>query len=440
MTSQHVKAPFLTHLEGLRALACAWVVNSHFANPHTVSGISGILGRGYIPTSFFIVLSGFTTHYASARKPLETNGQLLRFHLQRIGRIYPLHSLTVLVQVFITWWFLTPLNLIGSLLLTTSWNCYSPYSKVDAAIFGAHQCDFYPFNNLHWTLSTLLFSWLLYPLLRRPMLEVDKRGTSSRVLLVAALLPLALLPALLIGLYSRSIGELEISLDFWMLTYKWPPARVLDFAAGMAMAQLARDQRVLAWPHWPRLVDASAAVLFVVLLWQRHAVRGGLETYSISGLNAFFGIVLLGGCAPGACERSALLRLATLDSLSRCGKFSFHMYLLQELTAKVALLLQALSDGHCSDGEVKELLILCPIAVFSPDGTIHTAFWMPFYGLLIGLSAWWYHRIEEPWVCSLRARLDAAAAAESLSEAQGQADGQDAEAGRAKGKGKAVMM
>ena len=420
MTGQ--PSSFLTHLDGLRALACAWVVSSHFANPHKDSGISGILGRGYIPTSFFIVLSGFTTHYASARKPLNTNGQLLRFHLQRIGRIYPLHSLTVLVQVCVTWWFLTPLNLIGSLLLTSSWNCYQPYPNANAALFGAHQCDFYPFNNLHWTLSTLLCSWLLYPLLRQPMLEIDRRGTGSRLLLVAALLSLALLPAVLVDLYSRSIGDLEISLDLWMLAYKWPPARVLDFAAGMSMGQLARDKSVLAWPHWPYLVDATAAALIVVLLCQRHAIRGGFETYCISSLNLLFGIVLLGGCAPRACERSTLLRLATLDSLSRCGKYSFHMYLLQELTAKMVLLVQAMSDGHCGDGEERELLILCPIGVFTADGTIHTAFWMPFYGLLIGLSALWYHRVEEPWVCSLRARLDAAALAESVAQEQSYSD------------------
>ena len=68
--------------------------------------------------------------------------------------------------------------MLGALLLTTSWNCYKPYVDARDAIFHPHQCDFWPLNPLHWTLSTMLFSWLLYPLLRRPVLAC--RGSPER--------------------------------------------------------------------------------------------------------------------------------------------------------------------------------------------------------------------------------------------------------------------
>ena len=49
-----------------------------------------MLERGYVPVCFFVVLSGFLTHYASINKPLRTGQQLLTFHAARLGRILPL--------------------------------------------------------------------------------------------------------------------------------------------------------------------------------------------------------------------------------------------------------------------------------------------------------------------------------------------------------------
>ena len=87
--AKSAERPQLTHLYGLKAMACLWVVSSHYiARPRGV--LSGWLQRGYVPVCFFVVLSGFLTHYASTNKPLRTGQQLLTFHAARLGRILPL--------------------------------------------------------------------------------------------------------------------------------------------------------------------------------------------------------------------------------------------------------------------------------------------------------------------------------------------------------------
>jgi peptidoglycan/LPS O-acetylase OafA/YrhL len=226
----------LPHLDGLRCLCCAWIVVSHFANPRVPNNrLKGVLERGYIAVDFFIVLSGFTTHYAAASKPLGTAAQISRFHLQRVGRILPLHWACVAVQVVLNH-YVNSLNLVGSLLLLTAWNCYASFAAAENALFGAHQCDFWPYNPLHWTLSTLLFSWLLYPLMR-PLVRCGGARTPCRAACVAlAWLCASQLPHVLLRVYLYVVrGTTYVPTELWKLLYQWPPCRVPDFVFGMAV-------------------------------------------------------------------------------------------------------------------------------------------------------------------------------------------------------------
>jgi hypothetical protein len=87
-SAKTISRPQLTHLNGLKAMACLWVVSSHYIQRGYV--LAGMLERGYVPVCFFVVLSGFLTHYSSIDKPLQTRQQLLTFHAARLGRILPL--------------------------------------------------------------------------------------------------------------------------------------------------------------------------------------------------------------------------------------------------------------------------------------------------------------------------------------------------------------
>lgn len=395
---------YLAHLDGLRALCCLWIVSTHFANPRVHDNkLNGVLERGFVPVDFFIFLSGFTTHYASAHKPLGTAAQIARFHMQRIGRILPLHWACVLTQVILNHW-INPLNLVGSLLLLTSWHCYAPFASAENSVFASHQCDFWPYNPLHWTLSTMLLSWLLYPLTRR-IVRCGDGSTAARVVTAVALLSVSLAPYWLMRAYLRSArATATLPSNLWSLLYQWPPLRVTDFMAGMGVGQLARDDSVVTWRGWGPLVDASALALLITLLAVPMNGRSGVvEGMLISGLNPIFAIILLGGCSALAVERSALLRAATKPSLAAVGKVSFHMYLMQEILAKLVLFMQNFSYNECT---LYTLLECTDFQLFHKGGEIQSEWWLIYLALLVGLANAWYEKVEEPWTGWLRNKLD----------------------------------
>ena len=427
---------YLTHLDGLRFLACLWIVTSHFANPRIHSKLQGLLERGFVAVDFFIVLSGFTTHYASAGKPLDSGSAIARFHLQRIGRILPLHWLCVILQMFTqsSWTFFSPLNIIGSFLLTTAWNCYKPYPDARDEFLFEDQCEFWPFNPLHWTLSTMLFSWLLYPLTRRLVLSCSC-NQATRLLLALTILAISQLPAQVAAYYVPGIRN-----GVFNFLYQFPPWRVPDFLFGMACAQIALDDgsRLLASRVWPYLVDLAAVSLTILLLVTKPS-RSGFDAYLLSGLNPFFAIILLGGCQPSSSssstqpngspagkaatsstQTSLLLRFASSSPLSTAGKYSFHMYLLQELLAKLIMGLQFYTDRECDD--MKECVSLVGSKIFKQGGEIRSHFWLLYCFVLLGTAMMWCYYVEEPWVGWLKGRLESwearggAAAASTVSQ------------------------
>jgi len=390
----------LTHLDGLKALACLWVVSSHYIQrPRGL--LAGMLDRGFVPVCFFVVLSGFLTHYSSINKPLHTGRQLLTFHAARLGRILPLHYLMLLANLPGSWE--TPAlwaNVLGALFLTTSWNCYDSGGAVDAsnAVFSVEQCDFYPINELHWTLSTLLCSWLMYPLLR-PMLAGKHLGTRGKLLMSAAVLCLSQFPALFTWLSGAADNHSRFN-----LLYRWPPCQLLNFAFGMSVGQLARDEAVLAWQAWPWLVDLATAALCLALLFSPKPSRCGIDVFWLSGCNLFFGIMLLGGCTSSG-ARSVVIRLANSAVPSGVGLYSFNIYLLQEFVAKYLLTLQNASAGSCASTWDCMVGVRRHMYHEGHWGTFDSLWWSIYVASLIGMAKTWYILVEKPWVDWVRKQL-----------------------------------
>ena len=294
-------------------------------------------------------------------------------------------------------------NVLGALFLTTSWNCYASGGSVDAsnAIFSVEQCDYSPINELHWTLSTLLFSWLMYPLLR-PMLAGTYFGTRGKLLVSAAVLLLSQLPAL----FTWRSGA-AASVPRFDLLYRWPPCQLLNFAFGMSVGQLARDEAVLAWRAWPWLVDLATATLCLALLLSplyqpvqpgctahsQAPFRCGLDIFWLSGCNLFFGTMLLGGCASSG-ARSVVIRLANSAVPSDVGLYSFNIYLMQEFIAKVFLALQNASAGYCASTWDCWMGVSRHMYHEGHWGVFDSLWWSIYTAVLIGLAKTWYKCVQ----------------------------------------------
>ena len=350
----------LLHVEGLRALACLWILHGHWAyRPRGES--ARILDRGFVPVGFFIFLSGFITEYAAAAsgRELATRGAVLRFHAQRIGRILPLHWLNVLLAAgpLCFWpWLLDgrgyAADCWSSLILLTSWRCYAP-TATEPPVLWAEQCPHYQPNNLHWTLSTLLFSWLCFPALHRALARYAPaaraaptgahdgppadRAARALLLLLGAALVGSLAPACLLHATGRD------SWAWFQLAYKFPPMRLPDFAAGMVAGRLAIEPALSRWAHLHRLPDLAALAIIAALVLTpsptlppdagpealAHPPRQGSEILLVAAFNGAFAALLLGGCAPHAADRSVVTAAASYAPMQTAGKYSFHVYLLQ---------------------------------------------------------------------------------------------------------------
>ena len=106
------------------------------------------------------------TEYAYHHKELSTRASVLRLYIQRFGRIIPLHWSAIVLDLLYRGHGDTvpPYAIASSLGLVTSWTCYKEWPKGEEALFWQGQCSYWPPNTPHWTLSTLLPAWLLFPL------------------------------------------------------------------------------------------------------------------------------------------------------------------------------------------------------------------------------------------------------------------------------------
>ena len=84
------------HLDGLRCLASFWIVCAHYlpknpsVDPESNGSMSPLNNARYrvnVAVCFFVVVSGFVTHYSSGSRQLANAVELLGFYLRRLGRI-----------------------------------------------------------------------------------------------------------------------------------------------------------------------------------------------------------------------------------------------------------------------------------------------------------------------------------------------------------------
>src|SRR5215210_2308376 len=92
--------PRLDALTGLRALAAAGVAVAHMPHLQAAPDLPPLLKRlaleGGVGVPFFFVLSGFVLAYTyHARLAAPTRGELGRYYVARVGRIWPVHLLAL---------------------------------------------------------------------------------------------------------------------------------------------------------------------------------------------------------------------------------------------------------------------------------------------------------------------------------------------------------
>jgi peptidoglycan/LPS O-acetylase OafA/YrhL len=343
---------YITALDGLRFVAAFLVAGGHYMSieggaplSNTVSLLTG-LGM-----TLFFVLSGFVIHYnyhASMSKP----GGVRAFVVARFARIYPLYVLLLLFDFSYT--ALTSRTACGQigaphdqwmglafyLTLTQSW-VYVVICKASLAY------QYGPVSSVTWSISVEVFFYLVY-VVAALLIARFKWSTRTVIGIAVAAYAMTLVYFWLCGQYEAEINRIgsdmfgpaastasgyENSLLRWLFYFN-PAARLAEFLAGMAAAQLY----LAPTPRAAALAPASASELTLVAilttvvfhLWIYAAVA---PTHSLVGRTAspLYGplvAVMMYFIARYETRWSRLLSQALPVQL---GRASYSMYLLHEV-------------------------------------------------------------------------------------------------------------
>lgn len=254
-------------LDALRFVAALFVVVFHFGDqaPVALSELHPFLGRGYLATDFFLMLSGFVLAKAYGPAVAARRISLGRFWSKRFVRCYPTHLITLAL--------LAAMVGAGALLGFTSDNAGRfDWSGLPAQVFLLHAFGLGGghWNIPSWTISTLLICYLFFPMLWRAMLTITRPAsalslgllilTGSNLLSVALLggeqfnLPfqwcfLRAAPLFLVGLtLARAVQTADL---------KASTARVVGFGGGAVLLLNA----VLAGPDMINILAICAVMI-----------------------------------------------------------------------------------------------------------------------------------------------------------------------------------
>lgn len=294
-------------------MASIWIVCGHFAPRLQVTPLSAARHRGNVAVDFFIIMSGFVTHWVYGCRDLEDPSKVRDFYVRRIGR------------VVLTTWVAMCFGLVVLLVqlrghTPDGWHVLRCFALIEP---WRDPLDWCP-NGQTWTVAALVPSWLLYPLLRKALAMVEACGGTAALL------------AFGVVLWALSIGPaatLFISQGYWISNeqgvwdYVWPPAQLPDFALGAVAASVALRHRGSGDRVRGTLADVSVlAIGAICLLVPAMGVREGGEPLFNHGLAPLLAAFLYGSAAGGA---GLVARLMRHDALVGLGAYSFEVYLFQ---------------------------------------------------------------------------------------------------------------
>lgn len=234
----------IDQLTGLRFVAAMAVFLSHLGLNPDASLLGQIFGEGYVGVSFFFLLSGFVLSHSYAKKLRQGEIERRTYILLRFARLTPLHVLTALPFIIMTFpdgWKHVGVGLLN-LAFLQSW---VPHSAV-----------YFSLNAPSWSLSNEMFFYSAFLLLASMSFNRLTRFfafLACLVVLTAAAVHVAAPSLVLVG--SKSISH-------WLF-YIFPGFRLLEFVAGMLIFEIwSRGFRLPSFVFPLTIVSLIAAMYF----------------------------------------------------------------------------------------------------------------------------------------------------------------------------------
>lgn len=247
--SLHAPGPRLLHLDGLRALAVAFVVLFHVQMPG--------FGAGYLGVDLFFLLSGFLMSWTMLTdRQRHGRFRVRAFYIRRIRRILPSLALTILISLVGAFLLFSPEQLMDTARqATASLLFYSNFFFYDQAGYFAPENEARALLHV-WSLSVEEQFYLLFGLL----LVAGNRVRFGLLLFVAAGASLILLAT---GYWTMVSPEMEL-MPFTAAEkandalFFLPQYRIGQFAAGALCGWASFHNLIPRWRMFPVVAVALA--------------------------------------------------------------------------------------------------------------------------------------------------------------------------------------
>ncbi|CAE8626366.1 unnamed protein product [Polarella glacialis] len=214
-----------------------------------------------VAVNFFVVLSGFVTHWVCGCRIPRSGAELRSFYLNRLSRVVLCFWLSVVLSVLISWWersfdldgiwhVLRCMFFVSEHWVTHVFQQHNPGDQARTMISDQIQAshDEVPGDSFQscpnagtWTVESLVPCWLLYPVLSRLLVFVEASAEAWGL----ALLALGCWAVWTVPLLMAEMAPGGRMDGYQTFSYLWPGAWLPDFTVGLVAAALTRRQ--VAW-------------------------------------------------------------------------------------------------------------------------------------------------------------------------------------------------
>jgi len=266
-------------LDGLRTVIVTYVILFHIHKVIVPQQLADVVSTGHWGMQFFFVLMGFVNFRVNAKQDRISLGVACSSLAQRFGRLCPGYHIALLWMYAsakdghaLTVWPLQALFLQS--LLPVNLCC-----GTDAKMAAGYCSVWLKGNYVGWFTADALVCAVCFPMLynARP-----RRGWHATAMVLLAVLTLR---------SSLNLIHVYPGKDMWVYFYVWAPVRVLEYFAGMLLAQLGDElpKNLKSWPGWCYLSDLCLVLVFVVVAGQRSFIQPSGDFF----LAPVFGLYIL---------------------------------------------------------------------------------------------------------------------------------------------------
>ncbi|MDB5471315.1 MAG: hypothetical protein JWR84_2875 [Caulobacter sp.] len=353
-------------LDSWRGLCALWVVLYHFrAVSHAYDWLW--VRTGDIAVDFFFVLSGFVLTHAYG-EGLKSPASRWQFLIRRVGRLYPLHLVTLAAVLFLELARWTVSLVIGGSMGRPAFTGDTDLWALPANIFLVHALGIFrdfTWNIPSWSISiewTLCLLFAAASIVRKP---------------------------LLVASVFAAVGFLT---TLWMSTLDWYPPEghtafvrgVYGFFLGALVYQFfsalrARNVSLPGWLEWLAPLLLASTVLFKH--WQIPVVPPLL----------FGAMVLIFAAQSGPLSRALKQR-----ALSYLGEISYSIYLVHYVLVLIAFGAASVLEAVFGFDAMTVRGPFNAVVINMPNAWIGDFAALGFLGLTIAVASATYHWVENP--------------------------------------------